>query len=62
MTWRLSAPLWRAVLVAAMGVQVVALAAQSTPREQARLDITGYWVSIVTEDWHERMMTPRHGD
>src|SRR3954453_22845031 len=51
-----------ATLAAAFAVQVVVLVAQSTPREQAPLDVTGYWVSIVTEDWHERMMTPRHGD
>jgi Spy/CpxP family protein refolding chaperone len=51
-----------AALAAALAVQAVALAAQSTPREQAPLDVTGYWVSIVTEDWHERMVTPRHGD
>jgi hypothetical protein len=35
---------------------------RSTPRAQAPRDITGYWVSIVTEDWHMRMVTPRKGD
>src|SRR5580698_761874 len=25
-------------------------------------DITGYWVSIVTEDWRFRMLTPKKGD
>ena len=25
-------------------------------------DLTGYWVSLVTEDWRWRMMTPRKGD
>ena len=24
----------------------------------ARKDLTGYWVSIVTEDWRYRMVTP----
>jgi hypothetical protein len=39
------------------------LSAQSTsPRAQAPRDITGYWVSIVSEDWHWRMVTPRKGD
>jgi hypothetical protein len=33
-----------------------------TPRAGARVDITGYWVSIVTEDWRFRMITPRKGD
>lgn len=28
----------------------------------APVDITGYWVSIVTEDWRYRMMTPAKGD
>jgi hypothetical protein len=34
----------------------------STPRMQAPRDITGYWVSVVTEDWLWRMVTPRKGD
>ncbi len=25
-------------------------------------DLTGYWVSIVTEDWRFRMLTPKKGD
>ena len=25
-------------------------------------DLTGYWVSIVTEDWRFRMVTPAKGD
>jgi hypothetical protein len=28
----------------------------------APIDITGYWVSVVTEDWRFRMVTPRKGD
>ncbi len=28
----------------------------------APVDFTGTWVSIVTEDWMERMVTPRKGD
>ena len=31
-------------------------------RAGARLDITGWWVSIVTEDWRWRMITPKKGD
>ena len=26
------------------------------------IDLTGYWVSIVTEDWRYRMLTPAKGD
>jgi hypothetical protein len=33
-----------------------------TPRAQAPLDLTGYWVSVVTEDWRWRMVTPQKGD
>ena len=28
----------------------------------APIDLTGYWVSIVTEDWRFRMLTPAKGD
>jgi hypothetical protein len=28
----------------------------------AAVDLTGYWVSLVTEDWRWRMMTPAKGD
>jgi hypothetical protein len=33
-----------------------------TPRQQAPNDLTGYWVSVVTEDWRWRMMTAPKGD
>ena len=33
-----------------------------SPRTTAPLDVTGYWVSVVTEDWRWRMMTPPKGD
>ena len=32
------------------------------PRTEGPLSIEGYWVSIVTEDWRYRMMTPEKGD
>lgn len=31
-------------------------------RESAPIDLTGQWVSIVTEDWRFRMVTPPAGD
>jgi hypothetical protein len=34
----------------------------STPRASAPIDLTGYWVSIVTQDWRWRMVTPPKGD
>lgn len=36
--------------------------APGTAQEAAPIDLTGYWVSIVTEDWRWRMLTPPHGD
>jgi hypothetical protein len=33
-----------------------------SPRAAARIDITGYWVSLVTEDWRYRQFTPPKGD
>jgi hypothetical protein len=33
-----------------------------TAREAAPIDLTGYWVAIVTEDWRWRMITPEKGD
>ena len=32
------------------------------PKAAAPIDLTGYWVSIVTEDWRYRMVTPAKGD
>ncbi|HTV50227.1 MAG TPA: hypothetical protein VME21_03505 [Steroidobacteraceae bacterium] len=34
----------------------------ANPRAAAPLDLSGYWVSIVTEDWRYRMLTPAKGD
>jgi hypothetical protein len=36
--------------------------AASTAKDSAPIDITGYWVAFVTEDWRFRMITPRKGD
>ena len=33
-----------------------------TAKAAAPIDLTGYWVSVVTEDWRFRMMTPAKGD
>jgi hypothetical protein len=33
-----------------------------TAKEAAPVDLTGYWVSVVTEDYRWRMMTPLKGD
>jgi len=33
-----------------------------SPKDGAPIDLTGYWVSVVTEDWRFRMVTPPKGD
>src|SRR5439155_8368634 len=32
-----------------------------TARQMAPIDSTGYWVSLITEDWRWRMLTPPKG-
>ena len=53
-------------LVLAAGLASVANAQRGpvpeSPRETAPIDLTGYWVAVVTEDWRHRMATPRRGD
>ena len=34
----------------------------STPRASAPFDLTGQWVSLITEDWRYRQFTPPKGD
>jgi hypothetical protein len=33
-----------------------------TAKAAAALDVTGYWVAVVSEDWRYRMVTPTKGD
>src|SRR5262245_39615598 len=45
--------------------QATSIAGQQAPRTaraSAPVDLTGYWVSVVTEDWRFRMITPPKGD
>ena len=37
-------------------------AAASSAKDAAVVDVTGSWVSVVTEDWRYRMVTPARGD
>jgi hypothetical protein len=55
-----------AALAVALGL-VPASARQNAPRATsaragAFIDITGQWVSVITEDWRWRMVTPPRGD
>ena len=61
------ASVFAAALLAAISAQPAAAqpragAAQQTPRSAAPIDLTGYWVAVVTEDWRHRMATARKGD
>ena len=61
---------FRALLFAALVLGTTSASAQfggpPTPggpaRDVAPIDLTGQWVSIVTEDWRFRMVTPAAGD
>jgi hypothetical protein len=33
-----------------------------TPQAGAPIDLTGYWVAVISEDWRWRMVTPAKGD
>ena len=46
----------------ACGIIAAASAQQPVARGSAPIDLTGYWVSVVTEDWLWRMQTPPKGD
>jgi hypothetical protein len=70
MSTRRAGPLGPAALWLALGAS---LAAQGPPggraggppptgKAAARVDFTGYWVSVVSEDWRWRMITPPKGD
>jgi hypothetical protein len=52
-------------LLVALSVGVGAQRGQTgpppTPQQAAAVDLTGYWVSVVTEDWRVRMITPKKG-
>ena len=34
----------------------------ATAKASAPIDLSGYWVSVITEDWRYRMITPAKGD
>src|SRR5437762_5357639 len=57
-----------AVVLLALAGPVVVRAQQrggapATPaRDRAPIDLTGYWVSYVTENWRYRMVTPAKGE
>ena len=50
-----------ALLVLACAVLLPAQTAPP-PKAAAPIDLTGYWVSLITEDWRTRMLTAPKGD
>jgi hypothetical protein len=38
------------------------VAPPKSAREAAPIDLAGYWVSVITQDWRWRMVTPPKGD
>ncbi len=54
------------ILLISLGLAGEASAQRGPAAERARqsapIDLTGYWVSVVSEDWRHRMATPRKGD
>jgi hypothetical protein len=63
---RLAAFLLAAIAIAGThatrAAEAAAAKAPLDPRAMAPIDLTGYWVSIVTEDWRFRMMVADAGD
>jgi hypothetical protein len=51
-----------ALLLLAIASTSVAAQRGQAARAAAPVDLTGYWVSVVTEDWRYRMVTPARGD
>jgi hypothetical protein len=55
------------VIVAAWGTAVEAQRGRGaggpppTAKQAAPIDLTGYWVSVIAEDWKYRMVTPKKG-
>jgi hypothetical protein len=73
-----AAPIRSCVLALTLGLAGLAIGAAQAPAQQGRgagsgaagtsarsgalLDLTGQWVSVITEDWRWRMVTPPRGD
>ncbi len=62
MTQKSSILIAAGALLLSSQVRAQAPAAPPTAKAAAPIDLTGYWVSLVTEDWRFRMITPPKGD
>ncbi len=54
--------LWSLAGPAAVRAQQQGRAGATSARDAAPIDLTGYWVSYVTENWRYRMVTPAKGE
>jgi hypothetical protein len=48
--------------VAAQGRGGRGAAPPAPAKADAPIDLTGYWTAVITEDWHQRMLTAEKGD
>jgi hypothetical protein len=53
---------WAVLFATQTSAQRAPQPAADNPRAAAPVDITGYWVSVVSEDWLQRMLMPPRGD
>jgi hypothetical protein len=63
------APSWLSILMLTFGANLYAQGRGGpppgpppVPKAAAPIDLTEYWVSLITEDWRFRMVTPPKGD
>ncbi len=54
--------LWSSLFAVSLAASLAAQRGPQAARDAAPVDLTGSWVSIVTEDWRYRMVTPAKGD
>jgi len=60
--WAAVVALMAVVVARPIAVRAQRAADQRSARDRAPIDITGYWVSYVTENWRYRMVTPPKGE
>jgi hypothetical protein len=59
---RIGLTLWLCLAVTCLHAQNEKKAPPANAKAAAPIDFTGQWVSVVTEDWRWRMVTPSKGD
>jgi hypothetical protein len=57
-----TATVTNALRVLTVGLACALFLPAQTPKAGAPIDLTGYWVSLITEDWRTRMLTAPKGD